>query len=152
MTTITLPLSIASYALLSSYCLCGGIFEHLSVFRGWLHIHEPGQLKALQAASGYGALYTYVIPKAALTFFNAYLLVTNPTGIYERTRLGLKVGLAMLLVSWTSSAFIQVPLQLRIQKTGDPALVKRLERTTWTRTVAMVLHGCSVGWILMGAF
>lgn len=149
MAPLVLPLPIASYVLLSSYCLCGGIMEHAAVFRGWLHVHEPRQLKALQSVSGHGALYTYVVPKTALTIFNAYLAGTY-SGDSDRTRFGLWFGLAMLVVSWTSSFLVQVPLQLRIQETGDPALVRKLNRTTWTRTVAIVLHGCSMLWMLMG--
>ena len=161
---ITLPLNITTYALLSSYCLSGGIMEHAAVFRGWLHVHEPRQLKALQSASGKGALYTYVLPKTALTIFNAYLALTysstpNTTTILGHVggggenpnlRSGLWFGLAMLAVSWTSSFLVQVPLQLRIRETGDLVLVRRLYRTTWTRTVAIVLHFCSVVWILGG--
>jgi len=47
-TTLVLPLSVASYAAVSAYCLCGGIMEHAAVFRGWIQVHEPRQLKALQ--------------------------------------------------------------------------------------------------------
>jgi len=148
---LTIPLSIASYALLASYCLSGGIMEHAAVFRGWLHVHEPRQLKALQSASGKGALYTYVLPKTALTVFNAYLAIFRGGGDNSNLRSGLWFGLAMLAVSWTSSFLVQVPLQLRIRETGDPALVRRLYRTTWTRTVAIVLHACSVVWTLAGS-
>ncbi|KAK3343417.1 hypothetical protein B0T25DRAFT_299530 [Lasiosphaeria hispida] len=150
-TPLVLPLSIASYALLSSYCLCGGVMEHAAVFRGWLEVHEPRQLKALQSASGHGALYTYVVPKTALTVFNAWLAVRPPTAVRgdSNLRFGLWFGLTMLAVSWTSSFLVQVPLQLRIQKTGDTVLVGQLYRTTWARTLAIVLHGCSVVWILV---
>jgi len=149
---LVLPLSIASYALLSSYCLCGGVLEHAAVFRGWLQVHEPRQLKALQAVSGYGVLYTYVVPKTALTIFNAYLVVRPPTAASggSHLRFGLWLGLAMLTISWVSSFLVQIPLQLRIQETGDVALARRLEKTTWTRTWAIVLHASSVLWILIG--
>ncbi|KAK0653083.1 hypothetical protein B0T16DRAFT_455392 [Cercophora newfieldiana] len=150
---LVLPLSIASYALLSSYCLCGGVLEHAAVFRGWLHVHEPRQLKALQATSGYGVLYTYVVPKTVLTIFNAYLAMRPPVdlgGSESRYTLGLWFGLGVLVVSWTSSFLVQIPLQLRIRETGDQAFVRRLERTTWVRTLAIVLHGASVLWMLKG--
>jgi len=124
--------------------------EHAAVFRGWLQAHEPRQLKALQTANGHGALYVYVIPKTALTIFNAYLAVRPPAAVSGNSnlRFGLWFGLAMLSVSWVSSALVQVPLQLRIQKTGDPAMVRKLNRTTGLRTLAIVFHGCSVLWIL----
>jgi hypothetical protein len=149
---LVLPLSIASYALLSSYCLCGGVMEHAAVFRGWLQVHEPRQLKALQSVSGHGALYTYVVPKAGLTIFNAYLAARPPTAASgsSHLRFGLWLGMTMLATSWVSSFLVQVPLQLRIQETGDVAMVRRLEKTTWTRTWAIVLHACSVLWILIG--
>ncbi|KAK4445206.1 hypothetical protein QBC34DRAFT_384611, partial [Podospora aff. communis PSN243] len=123
-TLLVLPLSIASYAALSAYCLCGGVMEHTSVFRGWLHVHEPRQLKALQTASGHGVLYTYVIPKTVLTIFNAYLALRPPVAVRGSSNLhmGLWFGLAMLSISWISSFLVQIPLQLRIRRTGDQAM------------------------------
>jgi hypothetical protein len=149
-TLVVLPLSIASYAALSAYCLCGGVMEHTSVFRGWLQVHEPRQLKALQAASGHGVAYTYVVPKTALTIFNAYLVARPPmaTSGNSNLRFGLSFGMAMLSISWISSFLVQIPLQLRIRKTADQAAVRRLERTTWVRTLAIVVHACSVLWIV----
>jgi hypothetical protein len=64
---LIIPTHIAIYALLSSYCLCGGVMEHSSIFRSWLHVPDPATLKAVQGVSGYDALYTYLLPKAALT-------------------------------------------------------------------------------------
>lgn len=150
--TLTIPVSLATYALLSSYCLCGGILEHAAVFRGWLQVHEPRQLKSLQSVSGYGALYTYVIPKTVLTIFNAYLVCSPPLLSPGQEQVGsaLRFGLAMLGISWASSFLVQVPLQLRIQKTPNQELVGRLNRTTWVRTVTMALHGASTLWMMFG--
>ncbi|KAK3389548.1 hypothetical protein B0H63DRAFT_463949 [Podospora didyma] len=154
---LIIPTSILSYSLLSSYCLCGGVLEHAAVFRGWQQIHDPRQLKALQSVSGRAALHVYVVPKTALTVFNAYLAIVNPPAIVashqRKVHLALWFGLAALCVSWISSYLVQVPLQLRIQQTGDQALVRRLNSTTWVRTGAIVLHACSVLWMLAsGAF
>src|SRR3569833_2576393 len=125
--TLTIPVSLATYALLSSYCLCGGILEHTAVFRGWLQVHEPRQLKSLQPVSGYGALYTYVIPKTVLTIFNAYLVCSPPLLSPGQEQVGsaLRLGLAMQGISWASYFLVQVPLQLRNQKTPNQELVRR---------------------------
>ncbi|KAK0614438.1 hypothetical protein B0T14DRAFT_528517, partial [Immersiella caudata] len=55
-------------------------------------------------------------------------------------RFGLWLGLTALSVSWVSSFLVQIPLQLRIQKTADLAAVRRLEKTTLVRTLAIVVH------------
>lgn len=42
---------------------------------------------------------------------------------------------ALLLAIWASTAFVQVPLHLRLARRGDPADVPRLVATNWVRTV-----------------
>ncbi|KAF6831980.1 hypothetical protein CMUS01_07134 [Colletotrichum musicola] len=150
MSHILLPLDLAAYALLSSYCLCGCLTEHFSVFRGWLAVHDRTHLKALQTASGHGVLFTYVVPKAILTVMNAYLVMHPPLSQANRGVVdgSLQFSLAMLGISWASSFLVQVPLQLRIRETGDRGLVARLYKTTWLRTVTMCLSVCSMYWLV----
>jgi hypothetical protein len=147
---LVLPADFLAYSLLSAYCLCGCVMEHFAIFRGWRTVHDTRQLKALHSVTGYGALYTYVVPKIALTVFIGYM-ATHPPLVTERQGLlnsSLWFSSAMMAISWGSSFLVQVPLQLRIQRMPDQQLVKRLVDTTWVRTVPMILHCCSVFYIL----
>ena len=45
-------------------------------------------------------------------------------------------GLALLGVIWASTAFVQVPLHRRLERTADAAAQRRLVRTNWIRTAA----------------
>ena len=68
----------------------------------------------------------------------ALLLVWATAGgaaMAQLARLGW-IGLALLLVIWLSTAFLQVPLHGRLAKGTDPQAVRRLVRTNWVRTIA----------------
>lgn len=45
-------------------------------------------------------------------------------------------GLALVIINWTSTALIQVPLHHRLSQAFDQTIVRRLVHTNWIRTVA----------------
>lgn len=152
---LILPADFLVYSLLSAYCLCGCVMEHFAIFRGWQAVQDRRQLKSLHLINGYGALYTYVVPKIILTAFIAYLAVYPPAAAKGQDLVDSSIwfSAAMMAVSWGSSFLVQVPLQLKIKETADQKLVQRLISTTWVRTVTMVLHCGSVFYLLLaGSF
>jgi hypothetical protein len=56
-------------------------------------------------------------------------------------------GLALLVVNWLSTAFIQVPCHDSLSKIFSPMIHERLVWTNWLRTVAWSLHGGLVLWM-----
>lgn len=51
------------------------------------------------------------------------------------------VGLALLLVNWLSTAFVQVPCHHTLCARFDGAVARRLVATNWIRTVAWSVRG-----------
>jgi hypothetical protein len=51
------------------------------------------------------------------------------------------IGMALLLVIWLSTAFLQVPLHRRLAAGYESRSVARLVRSNWVRTIAWTLRG-----------
>jgi len=134
------------YTAISFYCLAGALLEHFGIFRGWPHVPES-DFRKVRTVQGMGALFVYVVPKLLLTVLILVLLFLGLTGVSMTL---LWVSLIMLTISWVSSAFIQIPLQLRLQRAKDPVLMARLIRTNWIRNVAMIVHCVAVCFTVSG--
>ena len=53
-------------------------------------------------------------------------------------------GLALVLLIWASTAFIQVPLHNRLAAGADTVVIARLVATNWVRTIAWTLRSLLV--------
>ena len=59
------------------------------------------------------------------------------------------VGVGLTAVIWMSTAVVQAPMHARLLMTGfDAAMIRRLIRTNWVRTVAWTARGILVAWML----
>ena len=124
---------------LSAYSLAGCLMEHFVVFHSWQLTTSPDELQRLQTPTGMRTLYIYVIPKMITTLLACYLAwTTNQTW--------LKWCVACLTVSWVSSFTVQIPLQRRIQQTGDSKALVTLVWTDWVRVGSMLGHCGIVFW------
>ncbi len=97
------------------------------------------------------ALTTWVVaPPMLIEGATAVLLFWfHPMGV---SIWSLATGLALLVVSWLSTAFIQVPCHESLSKVFDPVVHQRLVSTNWLRTAAWSLHGGLVLWMAWSSF
>jgi GAF domain-containing protein len=51
------------------------------------------------------------------------------------------IGMALLVVIWLSTAFLQVPLHRQLAAGYDSQSAARLVRSNWLRTIAWTLRG-----------
>jgi hypothetical protein len=80
-----------------------------------------------------------VAPLMILEAGSAAVLVLVLDAPWQR---GLAIaGLALLLVIWASTAFLQVPCHTRLSRAFDSVTVRRLVGTNWIRTAAWSLRG-----------
>ena len=59
-----------------------------------------------------------------------------------------RCGLALVLIIWISTFFIQVPLHEKLAAGFDVEVQQRLVWTNWIRTIAWTLRGALVLWII----
>ena len=99
----------------------------------------------------HAALTTWVVaPPMLIEISTAILLFWfQPTGV---SIWSLQAGLALLAVSWTSTAFLQVPCHRALSKVFDSGVHQRLVLTNWLRTAAWSLRGVLVLWMAWSSF
>lgn len=128
------------YTAISFYVLAAALLEHFGLFRGWPYVPES-DFRKVRTVQGMASLFLGVVPKALMTVLIVVLLFLGLTGVSTAL---LWVSLVVMAISWISSAFIQVPLQLRLQRAKDPVLMARLVRTNWIRNAAIISHCVAV--------
>lgn len=63
------------------------------------------------------------------------------TDLSSSDRIGAWIGAALLVVIWTSTAFVQVPLHRSLAAAFDPLRARQLVDSNWIRTVAWSARG-----------
>lgn len=58
------------------------------------------------------------------------------------------IGLALVLLIWISTLFIQSPVHSKLVQKFDAALVRKLVLTNWIRTIGWTLRSIIILWIL----
>ena len=61
-----------------------------------------------------------------------------------------RVGLALVLIIWASTLFLQSPIHGKLAQGFDGDLVNRLVLTNWLRTICWTLRGALVLWMIWG--
>lgn len=61
-----------------------------------------------------------------------------------------RVGLALVLIIWASTLFLQSPIHGKLAQGFDGDLVNRLVLTNWLRTICWTLRGALVLWMIRG--
>jgi len=123
------------YFMLCFYCLGASLMEHFAVDRAWIYA-GPKEFPLLHHESGQGILTVYVIPLICLTLFTVLMLWYR---LPEVSKKWVWAGLLCHGVTWISRAFIQIPMQLQLDKAKDAALLEHLVATDWLRIMAQVL-------------
>lgn len=59
-----------------------------------------------------------------------------------------RFGLALVLIIWASTVFVQSPIHGRLAKAFDNDLANRLVLTNWIRTIVWTLRGALVLWMI----
>jgi hypothetical protein len=57
-------------------------------------------------------------------------------------------GLALVLIIWISTFFVQVPLHEKLGLSFDAQVQRRLVRTNWIRTAAWTMRGALILWMV----
>lgn len=59
-------------------------------------------------------------------------------------------ALALLIVAWLSTAFLQVPCHSKLNIAFDADVHRRLVNSNWIRTISWTLRGVLVAWFVFG--
>ncbi len=108
----------------------------------------------LVGASGYAAYHNLhttritpvVAPAMILELLTAIYFVFVPIEEIDYRYFG--CGLALVLIVWTSTFLVQVPLHEKLAASFDADVQQRLVLTNWIRTIAWTLRGALILWMV----
>lgn len=87
-----------------------------------------------------------VMPLMFAELITAFLLAFSPPEGVSPSLLW--VGLALVMVVWLATAFLQVPQHTRLSTGFDESAYRALVATNWVRTFAWTLRGVLVVWVI----
>ena len=115
-------------------------------------VHYP--LFALVGESGYAAYQTSHMSRITYVVAPVMLLELG-TAVYFAfinyepiDRKFFWFGLALILIIWASTAFVQSPIHGRLAEKFDADLVRKLVLTNWIRTALWTIRGALVLWMI----
>src|SRR3989337_413787 len=119
------------FFMLSVYCFGAGIVDSFAMYHSWLFVGEA-EFVAVHQAAGQRIVLFFVLPFFFLTMITILMFWNRPAIISRRL---LWIGFICQMVSWLSSAFIQIPIQLQLDRGKDQELLNKLIATDWIRVV-----------------
>lgn len=91
-----------------------------------------------------------VFPLMVVELLTGVALVVVPAGPFYESPLAW-AGLLLTLVTWGSTAVLQVPLHRRLMEKGrDEVALRVLVRSNWIRTASWTLKAILSAWVLWG--
>lgn len=137
----------AVFFLLTFFSAGGGIVESLVNYPTWLLLGDA-DFKAFHNALGPRIVLTMVLPYLASTVFNVLLFWHRPAQV-PRWSVWVTLGLAVL--SWISTAVIQIPIQAQLGESGfSREAIERLIATDLPlRTLPGLLRLGVTFWMLL---
>jgi len=134
------PWITTAFFALALYVVGAGMMDSFVVYHTWKFIGNA-EFPLAHAESGSRVVQVFVLPLIATTVFLILLFWHRPTAISRKL---IWVALISIMIAWLSSAFIQIPMQIELDKGLNPALLQKLIDSDWIRFVPQMVFLISV--------
>ena len=124
------------FFMLSFYCFGAGMIDSFALYHSWLFVGES-EFAAVHQAAGQRIVLFFVLPTFVLTGITIAMFWYRPSMIPKHL---LWFAFACQMISWLSSAFIQIPIQLQLDQGKDEELLNKLITTDWIRIIAWLIY------------
>lgn len=124
------------FFVLSFYCLGAGVIDSFALYHSWLFVGHD-EFAVVHQQSGQRILLFFVLPTLILTVITILMFWHRPAIIPKKL---IWFGLGCQMVSWISSALIQIPIQLQLDNGKDLDLLNKLIATDWIRIIAWIVY------------
>jgi hypothetical protein len=124
------------FYVLSFYCFGAGIMDSFIIYDGWRYVGAE-EFAAVHTANGQRIVLLFVLPMAILLVLNIMQYWFRPATIPASW---VTMGVISQIVGWLSSIFIQIPIQLQLDKGKDEQLLEKLIVSDWIRVFAWLLY------------
>ena len=125
------------FFLLAFYGFGAGMMDSFVVYHTWRFIGEA-EFPLAHIESGSRIVPFLVLPMLLMTLFAILLFWHRPKVISRKL---IWIALICLIIGWVSSAFIQIPIQIELDKGKNEELLQWLIDSDWIRVIPT--------WILM---
>jgi hypothetical protein len=125
-----------AFFVLSFYCYGAGTMDCFVIYDGWRYVGE-NEFAVFHQAMGQRIIALFVWPMMLLFVLNILQYWFRPPAI---PRSWVTMALALQIVGWLSSIFIQIPIQFQLDKGKDEALLEKLILTDWIRVLAWSVY------------
>jgi hypothetical protein len=122
---------ITIYFLLTFYTFGASMIGSFAMYHTWRFVGE-NEFITMHMESGQRIVMFFVLPTVVMTIFQILLFWHRPK-IVPKTLVW--VSLVCCMIPWFSSAFIQIPIQLKLDQGKDSALLEWLILSDWIRVI-----------------
>ncbi len=120
------------------YVFGASMMDHFAIYHTWRFVGEQ-EFTAMHIASGSRIVPSFVVPTLVMTIFLILQFWHRPKAVSKKL---VWTGLICTIVAWVSSAFIQIPMQIELDKGKNPELLERLILSDWIRVIpTLILAG-----------
>lgn len=114
---------------LAFYGFGAGMMDSFAMYPSWRMV-GANEFAAFHQVAGSRIQLVFVLPLLVMTIFLVLLFWHRPIAIPRQL---LWVALICTIIPWVSSAFIQIPIQTKLDQGKDDALLAKLFITDWIR-------------------
>jgi hypothetical protein len=113
------------------YTFGASMMDSFVVYHTWRFVGEAEFIK-MHMASGSRIVPFFVVPTLVMTFFLILQFWHRPKPVSRRL---VWICLVCVIIPWLSSAFVQIPMQIELDKGKNEELLNRLIVTDWVRVI-----------------
>ena len=127
----------------SFYCFGAAMMDSIVVYHGWRFV-GPNEFALVHEETGKRIVQVLVYETLLMTILTVMMFWKKPNYIPKKW---IAAAFGFELISWISSVFIQIPIQLSM-KDKNVTELERLISTDWIRTIASIIYILIVSRIL----
>jgi hypothetical protein len=113
------------------YTLGASVMDSFAMYHTWRFV-GPAEFAEMHKESGSRIVPFFVLPTMVMTVFLILQFWHRPKSV---SRTLVWATLVCTIIPWLSSAFIQIPMQMELDKGKNDALLESLILTDWIRVV-----------------
>ncbi len=121
---------------LAFYGFGAGMMDSFAMYPTWRMVGAD-EFAAFHQVAGSRIQLVFVLPLLVMTIFLVLLFWHRPVAIPRRL---LWIALICTIIPWISSAFIQIPIQAKLDEGKDDVLLDRLFITDWIRLIPFFIQ------------
>jgi hypothetical protein len=129
---------------LAFYAFGAAMMDHFVVYHIWRFVGDA-EFVRMHIEAGSRIVPVFVVPTLIMTIFLVLLFWHRPRAV---SRTLVWIGLFCCIVPWLSTAFIQIPMQIKLDQGRDSQLVEMLIVTDWIRVIPTIILGVVI-WIMI---